>query len=96
MSRVYSTRELADLCSVNEWTIKRWADSGRLTCIKTPGGHRKFKMQDVVIFLQQHGFDAAPIHAVDGRGVELSPDLDIAIPERRFWPRGRKSMSGRL
>lgn len=79
MSRVYSTRELADLCSVNESTIKRWADSGRLTCIKTPGGHRKFKMQDVVIFLQQHGFDAAPIHAVDGRGVELSPDLDIAI-----------------
>lgn len=79
MSRVYSTRELADLCSVNESTIKRWADSGRLTCIKTPGGHRKFKMQDVLAFLQQHGFDASPIHAADARAVELSPDVDIAI-----------------
>lgn len=79
MNRVYSTRELAELCSVNESTIKRWADSGRLNCIKTPGGHRKFKMQDVLAFLQQHGFDASPIHAVDARVVELGPDLDMAI-----------------
>ena len=79
MNRVYSTRELAALCGVNESTIKRWADSGRLTCIKTPGGHRKFKMQDVLIFMEKHGFDASAVHPDGPEGAELPSDLDLAI-----------------
>lgn len=59
MNRVLSTRELAALCGVNESTIKRWADSGRLECVKTPGGHRKFRAEDVYGFLNRHGFDTS-------------------------------------
>lgn len=84
MNRVFSTRELAALCGVNESTIKRWADSGRLSCIKTPGGHRKFKMQDVLVFLQQHGFDSSPLHAVVNGGTDLPPDLDMKIRNGDF------------
>lgn len=57
MNEIFSTREMARLCGVNESTIKRWADSGRLRCLKTPGGHRKFRIQDALTFLSLYGFD---------------------------------------
>ncbi len=45
--RFYSTAELARICGVSISTIKRWTDSGVLRCVRTPGGHRKFRVQDV-------------------------------------------------
>jgi excisionase family DNA binding protein len=45
--RFYSTAELARICGVSISTIKRWTDSGLLRCVRTPGGHRKFRVQDV-------------------------------------------------
>lgn len=45
--RFYSTAELARICGVSISTIKRWTDSGLLRCVRTPGGHRKFRLQDV-------------------------------------------------
>lgn len=37
-----TTREAAALLGVGTTSIKRWADSGLLRCVKTPGGHRRF------------------------------------------------------
>lgn len=51
-----STRELARICGVSESTIKRWADEGLLRCLKTPGGHRKFRLEDVSEFAHTHQF----------------------------------------
>lgn len=62
MNQVYSTREMAQMCGVNESTIKRWADSGKLRCMKTPGGHRKFKIKDVLTFFNEYGFEALGVH----------------------------------
>src|SRR5437868_2150474 len=45
--RFYSTADLARMCGVSISTIKRWTDSGLLRCVRTPGGHRKFRLQDV-------------------------------------------------
>jgi MerR family transcriptional regulator, light-induced transcriptional regulator len=42
-----STREVAAWLGVSEATIKRWSDAGMLACIRTPGGHRKFRKSDV-------------------------------------------------
>jgi len=53
---LFSTRELARICGVSESTIKRWADEGLLACIKTPGGHRKFRLDALVEFAQAHNF----------------------------------------
>ncbi|HYE79400.1 MAG TPA: B12-binding domain-containing protein [bacterium] len=51
-----STRELARVCGVSESTIKRWADEGLLRCLKTPGGHRKFRLEDLAEFAHTHQF----------------------------------------
>jgi excisionase family DNA binding protein len=51
-----STKEVAAMLQVTETTIKRWADESVLHCVKTPGGHRKFLLMDVVQFAEAHGY----------------------------------------
>lgn len=56
MNSVLSTKEVARLLNLAESTIKRWADDGNLLCIKTLGGHRKFRMADIVKFAEEHRY----------------------------------------
>lgn len=56
-SQIFSTAQLSQLLQVSESTVKRWADSGALRCFKTPGGHRKFRLHDVLEFLDNNGFE---------------------------------------
>ena len=43
-----SSTQAASILGVHVASIKRWADQGRLRCVKTPGGHRRFLRKDVV------------------------------------------------
>jgi excisionase family DNA binding protein len=52
----YSTRELAKLFRVNHTTIRRWADSGKLKCFKSPGGHRKFTPEHIGEFISEYHY----------------------------------------
>jgi len=51
--KYFSTTELAHLLGVHASTIKRWTEEGKLDCIKTAGGHRKFTFQHVARFLEE-------------------------------------------
>ena len=48
-----STQEVANILKVDQSTVKRWTESGTLTCQKTPGGHIKFKYADIMTFMQK-------------------------------------------
>lgn len=50
-----SSRDLSKLLDINVSTVKRWADSGLLPCFKTPGGHRRFRLEDIQGFLVERG-----------------------------------------
>ena len=39
--------EVAALFRVDPKTVTRWAQDGRLTCIRTLGGHRRFRAAEV-------------------------------------------------
>jgi len=39
--------EVAALFRVDSKTVTRWAAAGRIGCIKTPGGHRRFRETEV-------------------------------------------------
>ena len=39
--------EVAALFRVDPKTVTRWAKAGKLTCIRTLGGHRRFKESEV-------------------------------------------------
>lgn len=44
--------EVAALFRVDPRTVTRWAKAGRLRCIRTPGGHRRFLDSDVRALLE--------------------------------------------
>jgi len=54
----YSTREVAQMWNVSESTVKRWADTSGLDCYRTPGGHRKFRLEDLCSFQEKRSFEA--------------------------------------
>ena len=44
-------REVAEIFGVRTTTIARWAREGRLTPVRTPGGHRRYSRDAVVRLL---------------------------------------------
>jgi excisionase family DNA binding protein len=48
MSDTLSPSEAALLAGVHEDTLKRWARTGRIPAIKTPGGWWRFRRADVL------------------------------------------------
>jgi len=45
--------EVARLFRVDPKTVTRWANSGKITSVKTPGGHRRFRKSEVDALLTQ-------------------------------------------
>ena len=45
--------EVAVLFRVNPKTVSRWARSGKLTSIRTLGGHRRFRASEVEAWLEE-------------------------------------------
>ena len=45
--------EVAALFRVNPKTVTRWARSGKLTAIRTLGGHRRFRASEIKRALEQ-------------------------------------------
>ncbi|TPW11839.1 MAG: putative cobalamin binding protein [bacterium] len=83
MNEIFSTCDMARLCGVNESTIKRWADSGRLPCVRTPGGHRKFRIRDALSFLSEHGFEGLGLDHETSRSED--EDRHAALIFERNW-----------
>jgi len=57
MEHTFSSKQVAEFLGVNESSVKRWADSGMLGCYKTPGGHRKFKKNDIMLFSIKYSYE---------------------------------------
>jgi len=51
MANLLTSAEVARLTGVGPTAVKRWADAGTLPCIRTAGGHRRFRREDVDRFL---------------------------------------------
>jgi excisionase family DNA binding protein len=49
-----SSPEVARILGVNVATVKRWTDAGKLKCVKTAGGHRKFSMRQLAAFAKEN------------------------------------------
>jgi len=49
-----SSVDVAKILGVNVATVKRWTDSGKLDCVKTAGGHRKFLLRHLAAFAMEH------------------------------------------
>ena len=47
-------REVAELFGVDPKTVTRWAKAGKLTSIRTLGGHRRYRESEVRELLKSH------------------------------------------
>lgn len=45
--------QVAELFNVNPKTVTRWARAGKITAIRTLGGHRRFKAAEIHAFLTE-------------------------------------------
>jgi excisionase family DNA binding protein len=59
--RLLTPGEVATLFRVDPKTVTRWAASGRISSIRTPGGHRRFRETEVRELLEGNG--ATPDHS---------------------------------
>jgi excisionase family DNA binding protein len=53
-ARLLTPGEVAFMFRVDPKTVARWASGGRLGCIRTPGGHRRFLETEVTALLSDH------------------------------------------
>jgi excisionase family DNA binding protein len=53
MRHLLTPGEVAQLFRVDPKTVTRWAASGRLRSIRTPGGHHRFYRDDVLALLNR-------------------------------------------
>lgn len=80
---ILSTVDVARLFNVTETTVKRWADDGTLRCHKTPGGHRKYPMRNIVEFAERNKFEPAGVLALPAQD-DLGASIQRAILDRSF------------
>src|SRR5207237_4314039 len=53
--RLLTPGEVAQLFRVDPKTVTRWAAAGRISSIRTPGGHRRFRESEVRALLEGEG-----------------------------------------
>ena len=60
--RLLTPGEVAALFRVDPKTVTRWAAAGRISSIRTPGGHRRFRESEVRALLEgeEGGMEDAP------------------------------------
>lgn len=60
--RLLTPGEVASLFRVDPKTVTRWAAAGRISSIRTPGGHRRFRESEVRALLRgdEPGRPSAP------------------------------------
>lgn len=86
----FSTSEVAKYCHVTADTIRKWAEAGRITVFKTPGGHRRIRREDLVQFLRENSI---PVHGdLNAAGVRIllvDPERTVAQVVKRLLERAR-------
>jgi MerR family transcriptional regulator, light-induced transcriptional regulator len=80
---ILSTVDVARLFDVTVTTVKRWADDGTLRCHKTPGGHRKFPIKNVVEFAERHRLETIGVLELPRNDVHCG-SIETALMNRDF------------
>jgi two-component system, OmpR family, response regulator VicR len=54
MRDTLTTYEIATLCGVDITTVINWVNCGKLSAFKTPGGHRRIRVETFLEFIKSH------------------------------------------
>ncbi|MDE3057156.1 MAG: helix-turn-helix domain-containing protein [Bacteroidota bacterium] len=59
---LFTTADVSQMLQVDKSTVKRWTDEGKLKCFRTPGGHRKFRAEDLYQFMSEFNYGVTPMN----------------------------------
>ena len=80
---LFSPKAVAKAIGVSESSLKRWCDAGKITAMKTAGGHRRLRQSQVVAFLRERKkyelLDPESIGLPDLAGISVSDLSDAAV-----------------
>ena len=60
-SKLLSLQQTSNILGISKKTLRIWDDDGKLISIRTVGGHRRYKEEDVLSFLKESNVE--PEHA---------------------------------
>ncbi len=52
--RTFTTFQISKLCDVYPTTVINWIEEKKLVAYKTPGGHRRVKRENLILFLKEY------------------------------------------
>jgi excisionase family DNA binding protein len=89
-SRWLDLSAAADYLGVHFTTLRRWTDDGKVPCIRTPGGRRRYRLAELAAFLAslQQGEPRAVAVASSGQGLaSLLPPRHLGISSEPWYSR---------
>jgi len=70
-----TSTQVGVLLQVNPSSVKKWVNDGHIVAFRTPGGHRRIRAADLVLFLDQHKIPIPkPLFAAAKRRVVVVDD----------------------
>lgn len=87
--RLLTSHEVGDLLQVNPSSVKKWVNEGRIAAFRTPGGHRRIRVADLVDFLNRHAMPIPrPLASASKKRLLVVDDdlMHLRALERRMRP----------
>lgn len=93
--RLLTPGEVAALFRVDPKTVTRWAASGRITSIRTPGGHRRFRESEIRALLrgvpQRYVPGSLCVRPDDGVLLKvLAAAMDVEVTQALTWAQAQE------
>ena len=73
-----SINEACRLLGVDQSTLRRWSDAGKVPVFRTPGGHRRYAEDDLLTLLGEKGRRPAYVAAAPAQAITPSAHLEPA------------------
>lgn len=87
--RLLTSHEVGDLLQVNPSSVKKWVNEGRIAAFRTPGGHRRIRVADLLDFLNRHAMPIPrPLASASKKRLLIVDDdpIHLRALERRLRP----------
>ena len=81
-------KEARDFLGVHFTTLRSWADAGDIAVFRTPGGHRRFSLDDLRRFLSERSHNLAAAeepNLVEAAVVRVRQEIERGTPMAQRW-----------